>query len=206
MKVFFIRHGESLPREGRSDADMIKVGLSPLGKLQAAAAGKALRAEGIDVIFSSPIARAKETADIIGGILRLPVNVDERLWEFMADLDSVNKQHLHGLKVQTYRDPDFVPPSGESLTSATTRFLSMVSELEKKGHENIAIVSHRIVMEQVFARLCHYREGEHEYLKNASISMLEITPGERPELRYANKTHKDMRLFLVLLFRRFQSA
>jgi len=64
MQAIFIRHAEAAPAgEGGDEARR----LTPAGRKQARAAGKALRALGlrIEVILTSPMPRAAETAEIV---------------------------------------------------------------------------------------------------------------------------------------------
>ena len=54
MRIIFVRHGEP---------DYVHDCLTEKGKIQAAAAAERLRDEGIAEIYSSPLGRARETAD-----------------------------------------------------------------------------------------------------------------------------------------------
>ena len=72
MKLYIVRHSNALNigEEGiRNDEERF---LSPKGRKRAEMAGKALRAMGCDpeIILTSPLARALETAEILAGILR----------------------------------------------------------------------------------------------------------------------------------------
>ena len=81
MVLYFIRHGESTHNaegriQGHSDAP-----LSSLGRQQSEAAAKALASIAFDAIYSSPLRRALETAQIIAAPHGLPVLTDPRLME-----------------------------------------------------------------------------------------------------------------------------
>src|SRR2546426_6502090 len=62
MKLYFLRHAEAL--DGKDDAGRP---LSPHGKGEARAVGRFLKGAGIefDAAYSSPLVRAKETAEIV---------------------------------------------------------------------------------------------------------------------------------------------
>lgn len=67
MKIYFIRHGEPGPMgpDGRN--------LTELGQKQAHAAAQRLKDSGIEMIFSSPMIRAKQTAEPTAQLLGLNI-------------------------------------------------------------------------------------------------------------------------------------
>ncbi len=79
---WFLRHGETDWNgagrwQGRTD-----VPLNPRGEDQARAAGPLLRGAGIEVICTSPLRRARRTADLVAEALELPVVEIPGLEEF----------------------------------------------------------------------------------------------------------------------------
>ena len=66
MKIVYVRHGHP---DYKTDT------LTPLGRLQAAAAAERLKAYGITEIYSSPKGRARETAQFAADALGLSVEV-----------------------------------------------------------------------------------------------------------------------------------
>ena len=82
MELLLIRH--ALPirvDEGVTDGPADPV-LAPLGHAQATALAQWLAHEQVDAIWSSPMRRARETAEPLARQLRLPVVVDEGLAEY----------------------------------------------------------------------------------------------------------------------------
>jgi isoleucyl-tRNA synthetase len=81
---FVMRHGEA----EHNILDVADTGrgkpyhLTETGKRQATAAAEDAKKEGVEMIIASPVPRAKETADIVGGMLRIPISTDERLREY----------------------------------------------------------------------------------------------------------------------------
>jgi len=73
MNVGFFRHGPAVASgtEGVAEADRP---LTPEGRKKTVQAAKGLRALdlGIDAVFTSPLPRALETAEIVAGVLQLP--------------------------------------------------------------------------------------------------------------------------------------
>jgi broad specificity phosphatase PhoE len=81
-RLLLIRHGRSVWNaqgriQGRADSP-----LDELGREQARRLAERLRAEAVVALYTSPLRRAQETADIIGRALDLPVVPDERLQEY----------------------------------------------------------------------------------------------------------------------------
>ena len=68
MLLYIVRHGEP---------NYEKDCLTENGKLQAEAVGKRIAASGIDVIYSSPMGRAQETAAPACRLLGLPCNIED---------------------------------------------------------------------------------------------------------------------------------
>ncbi len=73
MNVGFFRHGPAVARgtEGVAEGDRP---LTPEGRKKTVQAAKGLRVLdlGIDAIFTSPLPRARQTAEIVAGVLQLP--------------------------------------------------------------------------------------------------------------------------------------
>jgi probable phosphoglycerate mutase len=71
LEVVLVRHGQPLPEEERRAGETLDPPLSALGRRQAAATSSALA--GVEAVYGSDLARAAETAQIIGDRLGVPV-------------------------------------------------------------------------------------------------------------------------------------
>lgn len=81
--LWLIRHGESQGNVERRIQGWEDYPLSKLGRRQAARLAERLaQEEAITTIFSSPLERAARTAEIVGSVLALPVQYEERLKEY----------------------------------------------------------------------------------------------------------------------------
>lgn len=80
MKLYLIRHGESVGNQ-MNVHQFDNTELSQLGQLQAYATGMYLRMKDIDALITSDMARAKQTADIIGEKLHMHPQVTNLLRE-----------------------------------------------------------------------------------------------------------------------------
>ena len=74
MRLFVVRHAEAAP----GDPDELRP-LTVVGQDAARALAERLADERIDVILTSPLLRARQTAEAIARTSRAPVEVDERL-------------------------------------------------------------------------------------------------------------------------------
>ena len=81
LPFWFLRHGETdWNAQGLSQGN-VDIPLNPTGLAQARAAATRLRHRGIATIVSSPLSRARVTADIAAAALSLPVQTDDGLRE-----------------------------------------------------------------------------------------------------------------------------
>ncbi|HUB12890.1 MAG TPA: histidine phosphatase family protein [Acetobacteraceae bacterium] len=81
IPFWYLRHGETdWNAQGLSQGN-VDIPLNPTGLAQARSAAERLRHRGITTIVSSPLSRARVTADIVGQALGLPVQLDEGLRE-----------------------------------------------------------------------------------------------------------------------------
>src|SRR5262249_37326830 len=112
--LILVRHGESVANAqglllGRTDA-----ALTAHGRRQVAAA-RLLLADPVAEVRTSPLVRARDTADLLG--LGVPASVDERWIEI--DYGAFECQPLGSVPAEVwerwYTDRDFRPEGGETL-------------------------------------------------------------------------------------------
>lgn len=77
MKLVLIRHGLPLRTETTADAP-----LSDLGRAQADAVARWISREGIDVLYTSPMIRARQTAEPFESVMGLSATVLEGVAEY----------------------------------------------------------------------------------------------------------------------------
>jgi broad specificity phosphatase PhoE len=121
--ISFVRHGETAHnREGRLQgrADLVR---SARGLDQVARLGARFPAGSLTAVVTSPLRRARQTADAIAAACGAPVDVDERLIEL--DYGEWDGRALADIPPDAWSawraDPSFAPPGGESLVAVTER-------------------------------------------------------------------------------------
>jgi broad specificity phosphatase PhoE len=138
--LIVVRHGRTAANaSGLLLGRRLDPGLDELGRRQAAALGAALA--GASRVVSSPLRRARETAEALGGA----VSVDERWAE--VDYGELDGMPLADVPAETWArwraDPDHTPPGGESLRQLAARVRPACDELLAEAAEaDIVVVTH----------------------------------------------------------------
>ena len=80
-RLYLVRHGETERSAGKVYSGRSDVPLTDRGREQAKAVGERLGTAGIDAIYSSPLSRARHTAQAIAEVTGVSVEIDDRLIE-----------------------------------------------------------------------------------------------------------------------------
>ena len=81
-ELYLIRHGDALPDAGEVVGEGYdEQGLSDRGRLQARALAERLRPVELGAIYSSPLLRARETAEAVAAVRDAEVSIDDDLRE-----------------------------------------------------------------------------------------------------------------------------
>jgi broad specificity phosphatase PhoE len=143
--IILARHGETDANRaglllGRADPP-----LNERGRQQAAALAAALHRDPRPALFTSPLRRARETADMIGAALGVDVTVEPRLIELdYGEWDERRIADLPPDVVARWRtDPRYAPPGGESLVDLHARVAPLTAEALRWSHDQVVLlVSH----------------------------------------------------------------
>ena len=146
-KIFLVRHGDSENNERRiinSLPEKEKFHLTESGMEQIKHLANKLKGEKIDAIFSSPLLRTKETAEIISKKLGIEIIFDERIREL--DLGEMNGHlvndlvAIHPTRQSRAKETKMGVESGEHLRTRLENFLDEINKNYK--NKNIVVVSH----------------------------------------------------------------
>jgi len=160
MRLILIRHGETRWNETKRFQGISDIELSAKGQTQARSLAQSLRNEPLTAIYTSPLIRARQTAECIAQHHDCPLLVDEGLQE-------LNQGQLEGLTGEELRRdfPDFIPqwikepgttvlPGGESLGELQNRAWAVMEKLIRKHSEDtIAVVAHSFVILTILCRV-----------------------------------------------------
>jgi broad specificity phosphatase PhoE len=149
--LFLIRHGETdWNVEGRYQGQADPP-LNDRGLRQAHELGDKLASVNLDLLYTSPLLRSEQTAEIISRKLAIPFYKDERLMEInQGKWQTRLRSEIEALYPDLFRrwetEPwEVTPPGGESLEQVGQRVFAAIDELlQKHSGKRIGIVSHRI--------------------------------------------------------------
>lgn len=163
MEIYLSRHGETIWNQKNIFCGHSDIPISEKGKKQAEELGNKLLDEGITMILTSPLLRAKQTADIIGQILDVPILEEHLLIE--QDFGMFEELSMKDEESVKYRTNFFQPfPEGESVVMVVYRVMQLIKKLTKEYRDQkILMVSHG-----AFCRIfhaCMYKVSNAEYQK-----------------------------------------
>lgn len=150
-KIVLIRHGETdWNVEGRYQGQA-DPGLNARGRQQAAQLADRLARAGLDVLYTSPLKRAAQTAAVVAERLDIPLHMDPRLMEIhQGEWQTRLRGEIESLYPELFKlwesTPwEVYPPSGETLPQVQERVNAAVDEiLVRHAGRSAGILSHRI--------------------------------------------------------------
>jgi broad specificity phosphatase PhoE len=158
---YYLRHGETEANASRIISGSLDVALTPLGREQAQTAARALARKPITAIYSSPLCRARETAEAVAQALRLPVTI-------IPEIAERSQGELEGKPSDT-RLLGTLPQGYESFEDFTRRVLRGLSQIDTRLPLLVAHLG-------VFRVLCHTLEIVHTEGSIANALPLRFVP------------------------------
>jgi alpha-ribazole phosphatase len=130
-QLVFVRHGQTEANRNGVLLGRLDPPLNDAGREQAGVVAARVAALAPSRVFTSPLVRAVQTAEIVAVASGLDVSVDDRLIEVdYGEYDGVSLAELPEELVWKWRnDADFAPPGGESLASVGKRMGEYTSEV-----------------------------------------------------------------------------
>jgi broad specificity phosphatase PhoE len=169
MKLFLLRHGETVfnaqsRAQGFSDPE-----LTELGRRQAQALANAFASQTLTAVYASDLKRAVKTARIIAQPHGLLVQVDPGLREIHQGIfeglsvTEIRTQHSELVEEWMAAPDRFVMPEGESLAQVQERAWASVQRIVAAHPEGqVVAVSHNLTIMAILCRaltmdLVHFR-------------------------------------------------
>ena len=149
-QIIFLRHGQAKNNTDRILAGRTEgVPLTDVGEQQAQHTAELLEHMNISAIYSSPIQRAKHTAEIVGKHNSLDVTIDDRLIELdmgkftgMA-YDEIFNDHGNVFMKFYQGDLEIAHNGVETFGQVKKRVLGIVDHvIEKHPDQNVVLVTH----------------------------------------------------------------
>lgn len=178
MKLYITRHGQTDWNLNERIQGKIDIELNDTGRLQAQKIADLLKDQAIDQIFSSPLKRAVETAEIINQPHQLPIQCDERLAERgFGDYEGtpIGEFDFCGFWNQAKED-QFI--SCEKTSAFFARVYAFIEECRQRyPDQTILVVAHGGVS-LPFYTYAHGIVNDHDMrkymLKNCEVALYEL--------------------------------
>ncbi len=153
MKLYVVRHGETMMNVLKLINGHNEIGLNIKGKMQASKAAQAMENEHVDMVFCSPLKRTKQTCNIINS-----KNIDVIYEPRLKERDAKSKQFTseNNIKLDEWYDitKDTLYKDTEGFKSVCTRISEFLKELEiKYPDKSILLVTHGDVCKAIYT---HY--------------------------------------------------
>ncbi|MET8754954.1 histidine phosphatase family protein [Streptomyces sp. NPDC004667] len=191
MHIVLLRHGET----DRNAADRFQaqadVPLNDTGVRQAQVVARSLRPGRWTAVYSSPLARAAQTAAYAAGRLGVPhLRVDGLRERDLGALDGQDRaefarRHPHTMR-RLLTDPGYAPPGGESGRAARSRFAAALAGIAETGRDPAAlpvlVVTHGGVLNLLTRALTDAVAAPDVLVGTCAAACLDTawTPGGRP--------------------------
>lgn len=202
MKIYMIRHGETDWNKMRKLQGQVDIPLNEFGRHLAVETAPALKDISFDIVYTSPLKRAKETAELVIGERDIPIIEDKRIMEMgFGEFEGLCCRE-EGWNIP---DPDFrfffnapekynPPKGGESFGQVSER----LNEFMKELYSNPELYDKTVLVSTHGAALCgilrlmkgksmeeYWGSGVH---KNCAVSMAEYKD-EKINVLYENVTY-----------------
>ena len=176
-KIILVRHGRQ-----NSKACNVDVPLSLEGRRQAELLGKYLETSSFDVLYSSDLIRARETAEIVNTHLGLKHVIKKELreidWGNLTGLSEPElKTRLVLMEDRFLCKDDFCFPEGECGEDVFTRCRPVIDEMIESDNERFLVITHGGTIRALVCGLLglpmNFRLAFGRVLENTSMSELE---------------------------------
>lgn len=141
--IYFVRHGNVVNPKKIWYGRLPGFPLSKIGKKQMEVIGDKLKDKNIDIIYSSTLLRASQSAEIIREKLNLKkILFSKKILEVKSSLQRVKDSALKKINYFIFKSPEN-HIKGETIEECLERMESFLAEiLQKHKGKNIVVVSH----------------------------------------------------------------
>jgi broad specificity phosphatase PhoE len=193
-ELILARHGETVWNvekiyRGRADVNLDEVGIK-----QADLLGKYLSSWKLEAIYSSPLKRATDTANIIARYQKIGVQIAEGLVDFdYGEWQSLPEKEVKklypALLNEWHNNPHKVRmPAGESLEDVRNRAIEVVNDVLSKYQGSVVLVSHRVVNKVL---ICSLLGLDNSHFWNIKQDVGGITIFDYVDGRFVLTRHND---------------
>jgi len=193
-ELILARHGETVWNvekiyRGRTDVNLDEVGIKQTELL-----GEYLSSWELEAIYSSPLKRTLDTANIIARYQKTGVHIAEGLVDFdYGEWQSLPEQEAKRLYPTLHNEWHNSPhkvkmPGGESLEDVRRRAIEVVNDVLFKYQGSVVLVSHRVVNKVL---ICSLLGLDNSYFWNIKQDVGGITIFNYANGRFVLTRHND---------------
>jgi broad specificity phosphatase PhoE len=199
LKIYFIRHGETVASKTDDFCGTSDVELTPEGHMMAKDFANAYQHLSWKAIYCSPmrrtIATAKPICDLIGMEMQLRnglKEIDFGEWEGKTPA-RVNRE-FHDEYVRWQSEPGWnAPPGGERAIDIARRSSEVIEEIENNHAEgNVLVVSHKATIRIMLCSLLGIDVGRYRdriHMPVAAVSLLEFNQQGPRLIKLSDRSH-----------------
>ena len=185
-KLLLVRHGRTAWNAAGRIQGQLDIALDELGGQQARQVAERVQSFHLDAIYTSPLQRARETAEAIGTRLNLPVTGDDRLMEYQFGVvsgltwEELVAQHPE-LAKRWVDDAWTVPIAGsEGRVNFAARVKAVMDDLiARHPDQHVAVVAHGGTFNVYLAKMLglDLKRRHPFHFGNTSLSSVEVKNG-----------------------------
>ncbi len=196
-RIALVRHGETIWNAEHRYTGSSDIALTPRGEVQALALADWAVTAGLSALYTSPLARARQTAQPTADRLQIPAIVDPRLRELDFGLGEglTSKQQAERFPAQRIafeQDPaaNFLP-EGEDPRAAIVRARASLDEIAAASPgQRVLVVAHNTLIRLVLCDLLGIDPARYRQLfpklGNVALTELQMAPDTQPALLHFN--------------------
>ncbi len=196
MKLTLIRHGETIWNQERRVQGFSDIDLNDVGLHQAEQLALSLKDDNIHSIYTSPLIRARRTAQIINQYHNAPIYLE-------SDLMEMNQGDFEGLSFQDLmtREKDFLRkwisdpasvrmPNGESFDELQDRAWKAIEAISTKDDEAL-VVSHSFTIASILCKVKNISLSEFRtvHVDTASKTIVRFLNGSASIESFNERSH-----------------
>jgi probable phosphoglycerate mutase len=200
--IILIRHGETAWNAVRRLQGHTDIALNAAGEQQAEALARALAGEALDLIVSSDLSRARQTAQAVARHHAVPLLSDPALrergygvFEGLLYTEIAERYPIEFAEWQA-RDVDSRMPHGERVAESfrefNTRCLAAIADWAGRyPGQTIAMVAHGGVLECAYRAACGIKlDGPRDFqVKNAGINRFTFAAAQLSLVQWGDTSH-----------------
>ncbi|MBI5779279.1 MAG: histidine phosphatase family protein [Planctomycetes bacterium] len=179
--IYLVRHGVTKSNKAKIYMGASKEGLDADGVRQAKALGMKLASKCISTIYTSPIARAKQTARLISARLHTKIIIEKDLremglgiWQGMSEL-AIARQFPKEFALWNTRPAELRMPGRETISRVQNRAVKLIRKLARAhpGGKIIAL-THVAIIRCLILYFTHRHLNDYKKIDVPNTSVFEL--------------------------------